>query len=43
MMMEGQERIRAAYRQNYDRVATVKAAYDPDNTFRINQNVAPAG
>jgi FAD binding domain/Berberine and berberine like len=42
MMDEGQERVRAAYRDNYDRLAQIKATYDPDNTFRINQNIEPA-
>lgn len=42
MMDEGQERVRAAYRGNYERLASVKAAYDPDNVFRINQNITPA-
>jgi FAD/FMN-containing dehydrogenase len=42
MMDEGQERVRASYRDNYDRLARVKATYDPDNTFRINQNIVPA-
>jgi hypothetical protein len=42
MMDEGQERVRASYRGNYDRLARVKAEYDPDNTFRVNQNIAPA-
>jgi FAD/FMN-containing dehydrogenase len=43
MMMddEGQERIRAAYRHNYDRLAKIKASYDPDNVFRVNQNIRP--
>ena len=42
MMDEGQERVRATYRGNYDRLARVKAQYDPDNVFRVNQNVRPA-
>jgi FAD/FMN-containing dehydrogenase len=42
MMDEGQERVRASYRGNYDRRATIKAQYDPDNTFRVNQNIQPA-
>jgi hypothetical protein len=42
MMDEGQERVRASYGGNYDRLARVKAAYDPANTFRINQNIQPA-
>jgi FAD/FMN-containing dehydrogenase len=41
MMEEGQERVRASYRDNYDRLARVKATYDPDNVFRVNQNVQP--
>jgi hypothetical protein len=43
VMDEGQERVRASYRDNYDRLAQVKAKYDPDNLFRINQNIEPAG
>jgi FAD/FMN-containing dehydrogenase len=43
MMEEGPDRVRASYRGNYDRLAQVKADYDPGNTFRINQNIAPAG
>ena len=42
MMDEGQERVQAAYRANYDRLAQVKARYDPDNLFRVNQNIEPA-
>jgi FAD/FMN-containing dehydrogenase len=41
MMEEGQERVRASYRGNYDRLASVKAQYDPDNTFSVNQNIEP--
>ena len=40
---EGQARIRAAYGdENYDRLAQVKREFDPDNTFRGNQNILPA-
>ena len=39
----GPERVRASYRGNYERLARVKAAYDPDNTFRVNQNIEPSG
>jgi FAD/FMN-containing dehydrogenase len=42
MMDEGQERVQATYRGNYDMLATVKAAYDPDNVFHVNQNIQPA-
>jgi FAD/FMN-containing dehydrogenase len=42
MMDEGDERIRATYRGNYDRLAQVKRTYDPDNLFHVNQNIEPA-
>jgi FAD binding domain/Berberine and berberine like len=41
MMDEGQERVRASYRDNYDRLASIKATYDPGNLFRVNQNIEP--
>jgi FAD binding domain/Berberine and berberine like len=41
MMEEGQERVRASYRGNYDRLARIKATYDPGNLFRVNQNIQP--
>jgi FAD binding domain/Berberine and berberine like len=39
---EGADRIRAAYGANYQRLADLKRSYDPENLFRLNQNVAPA-
>ena len=40
---EGQERVRAAYGEaKYARLAKVKARWDPDNVFRMNQNVVPS-
>ncbi len=41
MMDEGQERVRASYRDNYERLARIKAKFDPDNVFRVNQNIQP--
>jgi len=42
MMEEGQDRVRAAYGDHYDRLAQIKGTYDPDNLFRVNQNITPA-
>jgi FAD/FMN-containing dehydrogenase len=41
-MDEGEERVRQSYRGNYDRLARIKGQYDPDNVFRVNQNIRPA-
>ena len=39
MMDEGQERVRATYRDNYERLSRVKTSYDPHNVFSVNQNI----
>jgi hypothetical protein len=38
---EGEDRIRATYRDNYERLALIKETYDPKNFFRVNQNIPP--
>ncbi len=40
-MDEGQETIKAGYGDNYERLAQIKARYDPNNFFHINQNILP--
>ena len=43
LMEEGEERIRQAYgAEKYDRLKALKRRYDPDNFFRLNQNIGPA-
>jgi hypothetical protein len=43
MMMEdeGRDRVRAAYRGNYDRLVEIKRRYDPTNLFHLNHNIPP--
>jgi len=41
MMDEGEERIKASYRDNYDRLVEIKKQFDPTNLFRVNQNIRP--
>jgi len=43
MMEEGEDRIRATYGSNYERLVATKNKYDPDNFFRVNQNIKPTG
>jgi hypothetical protein len=38
---EGEDRIRATYEGNFDKLVQIKAKYDPDNFFRMNQNIRP--
>jgi FAD/FMN-containing dehydrogenase len=41
MMDEGAEYVQAAYRDNYAKLAQIKATYDPGNLFHVNQNIKP--
>lgn len=41
IMDEGQDRIKASYKHNYDRLTKIKKKYDPENLFRVNQNILP--
>ncbi|MGA7837161.1 MAG: FAD-binding oxidoreductase [Ignavibacteriaceae bacterium] len=41
MMDEGEGRVRASYKDNYDRLVTIKNKFDPNNLFRVNQNIKP--
>jgi hypothetical protein len=42
LMEEGEDRIRQAYgAEKYDRLKALKGKYDPDNFFRLNQNITP--
>jgi hypothetical protein len=42
MMEEGQGRVQATYRDNYQRLARIKRQYDPTNFFHVNQNIRPS-
>jgi hypothetical protein len=39
---EGEARVRAAYADKYERLSLIKRRFDPDNFFRVNQNIPPA-
>ena len=41
MMDEGEDRIKATYRENYERLVALKNKYDPTNLFHMNQNIKP--
>jgi FAD/FMN-containing dehydrogenase len=41
IMDEGEDQVKAAYRDNYARLAQIKAQYDPTNLFHVNQNIKP--
>jgi hypothetical protein len=41
MMNEGQDRVKASYKNNYVRLTKIKKKYDPNNLFRVNQNIQP--
>jgi FAD/FMN-containing dehydrogenase len=41
IMDEGEDRVKASYRENYDRLVSIKNKYDPTNLFRVNQNIKP--
>jgi hypothetical protein len=42
MMEEGEDRVKASYRDNHDRLVEIKDKYDPANLFRVNQNIRPS-
>jgi hypothetical protein len=42
MMDEGEDNVKAAYRDHHARLAAVKKAVDPENLFRVNQNIKPS-
>ena len=43
MMDEGEDRVKATYGDNYHCLVAIKDKYDPQNLFRVNQNIKPSG
>lgn len=41
MMDEGEERVKATYGDNYEKLTSIKTKYDHDNLFKVNQNIKP--
>ena len=41
MMDEGEDRVKASYKHNYNRLVEIKGKYDPNNFFSVNQNIKP--
>jgi FAD/FMN-containing dehydrogenase len=41
LMEEGEDRLKATYRDNYERLVEIKRKYDPSNLFHLNQNINP--
>ncbi|WNH08127.1 BBE domain-containing protein [Thalassobellus suaedae] len=39
--MKVQERVKASYKHNYNRLVEIKTKYDPNNLFSVNQNIKP--
>ena len=39
VMKEGEDRVKATYGSNYERLEAIKQKYDPTNLFRVNQNI----
>lgn len=42
MMDEGEDRVKASYKDNYEKLVKIKNKYDPNNLFRVNQNIKPS-
>ena len=43
LLEDADKEVRDSYGSNHARLARIKAAYDPENRFRLNQNIRPAG